>query len=102
MARVKFIFPIEEMSGQVDANQKLSFRTRFGQTHPYHYTTTTYRPNSEAQQAHRAAFSEARRQAKLELQDPKKHADWLSRFKKQKKYVRLDCFVVAELLKRNK
>ncbi len=102
MAHVKFIYPVGEMSGSVDANQKLSFRTRFGKTHPYHYTTTTYQPNSEAQQAHRLAFSEARQQAKLELQDTQKHANWLSLFKKQKKYVRLDCFVVAELLKRNK
>ncbi len=102
MAQVKFTFPVQEITGQVDEKQKLSFRTRYGKTHPYHYTTTTYKPHSEAQSAHRLRWADARRQAFAELQDPTKHAEWLTKFKQQKRYVRLDCFVSAELLKATK
>ncbi len=102
MAQVKFIFPVQEITGQVDDKQKLSFRTRYGKTHPYHYSPATYKPDSEAQTAHRLRWADARRQAFAELQDSTKRTEWEAKFKKQKRYVRLDCFVTAELLKASK
>ncbi len=99
MANIKFIYPVQEVSGSMTEDNKVSFRTRFGKTHSYHLRHPSTAPDSEARIAHRQAFGEARRQAKLELQDPIRHEQWLKLFKKQKQYVRLDGFVVAQLLK---
>ncbi len=102
MTDVKFTFPVEGITGKVDEGHKLSFRTRYGKTHAYHYTKTTYQPNSEAQVAHRQGFIQANQMAKAELQIPERRAYWEQQFKKQKRYVRLDCFVAAQLLKEQK
>ncbi len=103
MTKVDFTFPVKGITGQVDAHHKLSFRTAYGKTHAYHYTNrSNYKPNSEAQVAHRQAFIESYQKAKAELQIPERYDYWLNLFKKQKKYVRLDRFVAAQLLKASK
>ncbi len=101
MAQVEFNYPVKAVNGKVDDGKKLSFRTRYGKTHPYHYRTTTYTPNSEEQNAHRLRFSEARKMAFAQLKDPEIRAKWEKKFAKQRKYVRLDCYVTAELMKTN-
>ncbi len=102
MTDVKFTFPVQSITGKVDEGHKLSFRTRYGKTHVYHYTNTVYHPDSEAQLAQRQSFIESHQKAKAELQIPERYDFWLTKFKKQKKYVRLDRFVAAELLKASK
>ncbi len=101
MTKVDFTFPVQGITGKVDENHKLSFRTRYGKTHAYHYTNkAAYEPKSAAQVAHQQTFTQASQQAKAELQIPERRDYWSNKFKKQKKYVRLDCFVVAQLLKK--
>ncbi len=90
---------IHDMSGKLSPTERVSMRTRFGKVHTYTYRHPSTAAPAESQLKARERFSESRRQAKLELQDPVKHAEWLAKFKKQKRYVRLDCFVSAELLK---
>ncbi len=102
MADIHLQFPVQDMTGSVSRDKSISFRTRYGKTHAYHFRNPSTEPDSEARKAHRQAFADARHQTKLELQDPQKYEYWLKLFKKQKKYVRLDCFVVAQLLKANK
>ncbi len=102
MANIKFIYPVQEVSGSMTEDKSVSFRTRFGKTHAYHFRHPSTAPDSAARIAHRQAFADARRQATLELQDPTRHAHWIKLFKKQKQYVRLDGFVVAQLLKEKK
>ncbi len=102
MADIHFQFPVRDMTGSISHEKGLSFRTRFGKTHAYHFRNPSTEPDSEARKAHRQAFADARRRTKLELQDPQKYEYWLQLFKKQKKYVRLDCFVVAEILREAK
>ncbi len=99
MANIHFTFPVQDMTGSVSEEKNISFRTRYGKTHVYHFRNPSSQPDSEARVAHRQAFAEARRQAFAELQNPAKRAEWEVKFKKQKRYVRLDCFVSAELLK---
>ncbi len=103
MTKVDFTFPVNGITGTIDANHKVSLRRTFGKTHTYHYTNrSNYKPNSEAQIAHRQVFIESYQKAKAELQIPERHDYWLNLFKKQKKYVRLDRFVAAEILKASK
>ncbi len=102
MANIHFTFPVQDMTGSVSGEKNISFRTRYGKTHAYHFRNPSKLPDSEARVAHRQAFAEARRQAFAELQDPTKRTEWLTKFNKQKRYVRLDCFVSAELLKATK
>ncbi len=90
---------INDISGKLSSDERISMRTRYGKVHTYTYRHPSTAAPAESQLKARARFTEARRQAFAELQDPIKHADWLKKFNKQKRYVRLDCFVSAELLK---
>ncbi len=99
MTDVKFTFPVQGITGKIDEEHKISFRTRFGKTHAYRYRPTKQQIKTEAQIAYRQTFTTASQQAKAELQIPERRAFWEDQFKKQKRYVRLDCFVVAQLIK---
>ncbi len=98
MADIQFQYPVKSMAGSVSHDKSVSFRTRYGKTHAYHFRNPSTEPDSEVRKAHRQNFGEARREAFAQLQDPQKKTEWLKLFKKQKKYVRLDCFVTAQLL----
>ncbi len=102
MTNIHFTFPVQDMTGSVSEEKNISFRTRYGKTHVYHFRNPSKLPDSAARVAHRQAFADARRQAFAELQDPQKRTKWEAKFKKQKRYVRLDCFVAVELLKATK
>ncbi len=98
MTNVDFTFPVQGITGKVDHAHKLSFRTRYGKTHAYHYTNRgAYQPKSAAQVAEQQRFNEINQRARAELQIPERKEFWEKKFKKQKKYVRLDCFVAAQL-----
>ncbi len=100
MTNVKFTFPVQDITGKVDEGHNLSFRTRYGKTHAYHYVNKSgYQPKSAAQIAQQQLFNEANQKAKAELQIPERFAYWQTQFKKQKKYVRLDRFVAAMIRK---
>ncbi len=90
---------IRDLSGKLSPEERVSMRTRYGKVHTYTYRHPSKAAPAESQLKARERFTTARRQAFVELQDPTKHAEWLTKFKQQKRYVRLDCFVSAELLK---
>ncbi len=102
MAKINPSDLIHDISGKLSSTERVSMRTRYGQVHTYTYRNPSKAAPAESQLKARERFTDARRQAFAELQDPQKHAEWLTKFKKQKRYVRLDCFVSAELLKASK
>ncbi len=99
MAKVKPTDLIQDLSGKLASEERVSMRTRYGKVHTYTYRHPSTAAPAESQLNARARFTEARKQTALELQNPERHAHWTDLFQKQQRYVRLDCFVTAELLK---
>ena len=105
MAKVSFQDPIANVNGRIDNNSETYFCTRFGQKVVSHYPKHKNPNNiSDRQRTLNANFSQAVRQAKIELADPDRRAYWLKAFEKQmltadKPYRILRNFVIAELTK---
>ncbi len=99
MAKINPSDLINNLAGKLSSEERVSMRTRYGKVHTYTYRNPSTAAPAESQLQARERFSEVRRQTKIELQDPAKRAEWEAKFKQQNRYVRLDCFVSAELLK---
>ncbi len=102
---------LKEVNGQAQKNgvvyrtkhyqQDGNGHTRVGKTEAYSRTPRNWKKNpaTAGEMASRNKFAAARQQMKIELSDAERRAFWQAKFKKQKKYVRLDCYVIAELIK---
>ena len=105
MAKVSFQDPVVNLNGRIDNNSETYFCTRFGQEVVSHYPKHKNPNNiSDRQRTLNANFSQAVRQAKSELEDPERRAQWLQAFEKQmrtadKPYRILRNYVIAELTK---
>ncbi len=111
MATTKLAEHLQEINGQTQKggvvyrtkHYKLDERghTKAGKNEVYNLTPRDWKkkPATAGEIASRNNFAAARQQYKEEIADAEKCAIWWTKFKKQKKYVRFDCFIVAELMK---
>ena len=123
MAKTAYIFPVDSGSGKLSSKRdgdKVTVHRRkcFGKTtdgKPIYGPNETYTYHlkqewGEKITQHRQLFRQAQLQAKLEMQDPKQLAHWQQLFEAQKAhptpgekiYVKLQCFIAAQLLKQFK
>ncbi|MCM1035156.1 MAG: hypothetical protein NC038_06400 [Paludibacter sp.] len=98
MAIIKLSAPIQAIQGKLGKDGNISFRTRYGKQHTYVMRKAYSRPASQSQQHARNLFIEMRKKAFEELNDPLRSNYWKRLFAAQNKYVRLDCFVTAQLI----
>ncbi len=120
MAKTLYSFPVESVTGKLssqhDGDKVLVHRRKCFGKRPD--GTPIYGPNEtytyhlgqkwgEKIQNHRQLFRLAQQQAIAEMQDPERLAHWQGLFQEQldkpkegeKRYVKLQCFIVAQLLK---
>ena len=120
MAKTEYIFPVESVTGKISSKRdgdKVTVHRRkcFGTTAdglPLYGPNETYTFHCKQQWGekiteHRALFRQAQQQAKVEMQDAERMAQWQKLFEAQmaypkageKVYVKLQCFIAAQLMK---
>ena len=120
MAKTSYSFPVESVAGKLssrhDGDKVIVHRRKcFGKTadgQPIYGPNETYTYHisqkwGEKITNHRQLFRQAQQQTILEMQDPERLAYWQDLFKEQqahpkqgeKLYVKLQCFIAAQLLK---
>ena len=120
MAKTSYSFPVESVTGKLSSDRsgdKVTVHRRkcFGKTKdggPIYGPNETYTYHLKQQwgekiKGHRELFREAQQQAKAEMQDAERLAIWQERFEHQlnsekegeKRYVKLQCYIAAQLLK---
>ena len=93
---------LNNLKGKLSKNSLNYFTTRYGKL-PTHRDPKKITPH---QHELNVSFAQAVQQAKVELSDPQKRAEWQQRFEEQKTasekpYVTLRNFVIAQLTKGN-
>ena len=98
---------LNNLKGKLSKNSLNYFTTRYGKlvvsNYPTHRDPKKITPH---QHELNVSFAQAVQQAKVELSDPQKRAEWQQRFEEQKTasekpYVTLRNFVIAQLTKGN-
>ena len=121
MAKTSYSFPVESVTGKLSSDRNgdtviVHRRKCFGKTkdgEPIYGPNETYTYHikqhwGEKIQQHRELFRQAQQQAKAEMNDPERLAYWKQQFEEQlnqsklgeKRYVKLQCYIVAQLLKK--
>ena len=80
MSKVSFIDPVASLSGALNRNEDIRFRTRNGKTHAYCITKPYKGPASEAQNAMRKDFGACVREASAILKNDTLRANWQARY----------------------
>lgn len=80
MATITFCDPIASMSGSLDEQSKIYYRTRNGRTHAYKVCNPYKGTPSEQQTRMRTAFGDIVRQAGEILRDKEQRELWQTRF----------------------
>ena len=75
MAQVTTLSIIDSISGKLDKNEKIVFRTRNGKKTAYIHHKSE-KPATEAQNTYREIFRQASANAKADIANPKKLAHW--------------------------
>ncbi len=111
MAEVKYKHLVDEVHGATSKGGEIHRRKHYviddkghkvaGKNEVYFRNPRDWEktPATEGEMQSRSTFSESRKEAFAEIADPARRAYWLEEFNKQKKYVRLDCFVAAMIRK---
>ncbi|MBP5365049.1 MAG: hypothetical protein J6Y82_03890 [Bacteroidales bacterium] len=97
MAKILLESPVKGISGKVSKSDSSYYANRFGQT----ILTRIYAPydggSSERQMAVRAKFNRVHARVAEILADPEQLNEWTAKFKAQKRYATLRCFVFASI-----
>ncbi len=75
MAQVTTLSIIDSISGKLDKNEKIVFRTRNGKKTAYIHHKSE-KSATEAQNTYREIFRQASANAKADMENPKKLAQW--------------------------
>ncbi len=108
MAQAELNISLDKMSGKIYGDSDVYIAHRYGKTvishYPKHRDPNSLTPH---QRELNSTFAQISKQAKLELADPQKRADWQQRYdeykanynSKDKYYFTLRGFVIAQLSK---
>ena len=80
MSKVSFIDPVASLSGALNRNENIRFRTRNGKTHAYCVTKPYNGPASEAQTYTRKNFGACVRETSVILKNDTLRAEWQARY----------------------
>jgi hypothetical protein len=111
MARIKPISQIDSMSGKINRDDDLIYRTRNGQTHSYKLKNPYSGPLAESRKKAINLFAEASHRCTEEMNNPERLAFWKAEYerylrrlnrrffapKDEKKYDTLRGFILASL-----
>ena len=111
MASIKPISQLSTISGKINKEDDVVYRTRNGKTHTYKLQNPYKGPLSETRQAAVKLFSEATRLCSQEMADPERLAYWKSEYehylrrinrrffapKDEKQYGTLRGYILAQL-----
>ena len=88
MAKLEPALSFEHFSGKLAKNERIVMRTRYGRTYSYAYRHPYNGPISENRKPIIKAFSQAVKQAKIEMADPERLAFWQDRYAQYTKAAR--------------
>lgn len=85
MAKVEPALPFDHFSGKLSRKERIVMRTRNGRTHAYAVTNPYTGPLAESRKRAISTFSQAVKQCKTEMSDPKRLTYWQDRYIRYRK-----------------